>query len=73
MVISRRSELSVADQYRGLGVSVGRPARNGWLAILFHEQALHYTGFFVGPVLMVGALLARSHAAATWRTYAQAR
>lgn len=37
------------------------------LAILFGSRALHYTGFFVGAVLLVGAALVRAHAAATWR------
>jgi hypothetical protein len=46
--------------YRALGIIVA--AGPYLLAILFRERALHYTGFFVGPVLMVGALLARSHA-----------
>jgi hypothetical protein len=42
------------------------------LAVLVGERALHYTGFLVGPVLLVGAFFARAHAAATWRVY-QAR
>ena len=37
------------------------------LAVLFRERALHYTGFFVGVTLLVGAFAARSHARATWR------
>ena len=36
------------------------------LAVPFGEAALHYTGFFVGLTLLVGAVLARSHATATW-------
>ncbi len=36
------------------------------LAVLFHEKAMHYTGFFVGASLLVGAVMARSHARATW-------
>jgi hypothetical protein len=37
------------------------------LAVLCGEGALHYTGFFVGAALLVGALCARAHARATWR------
>ncbi|MGH7554558.1 MAG: DUF7010 family protein [Longimicrobiales bacterium] len=57
--------------YRFLGVviAVGPYV----LAILFRERALHYTGFFVGPVMLLGAFIARSHAAATWRAYQRAR
>lgn len=36
------------------------------LAVLFGERAMHYTGFFVGGALLVGASIARSHARATW-------
>ena len=36
------------------------------LAVLFGDRALHYTGFFVGPVLLAGAFAVRSHARATW-------
>jgi hypothetical protein len=42
------------------------------LAVLFGQRVLHYTGFFVGGVLLVGAFLVRSHAAATWREFGQA-
>jgi hypothetical protein len=30
------------------------------------KAAIHYTGFFVGAALLVGAFLARAHAKATW-------
>lgn len=36
------------------------------IAALFGEKSIHYTGFFVGATLLVGAFLARSHARATW-------
>jgi hypothetical protein len=36
------------------------------LAAVYREKALHYTGFFVGTSLLIGALLVRSHARATW-------
>lgn len=36
------------------------------LAVLFGERVLHYTGFFVGGALLVGAFAVRAHAAATW-------
>ena len=36
------------------------------LAVLFGQRVLHYTGFFVGGALLVGARFVRSHAAATW-------
>ncbi len=36
------------------------------LVVLFEEKALHYTGFFVGGTLLVGAFFLRSHAKATW-------
>ncbi len=42
------------------------------LAVLFDEKAMHYTGFFVGGALLVGALAARSHARATWLESGQA-
>ncbi len=35
------------------------------IAGMFGEEAIHYTGFFVGTVLLVGAFFARSHAKAT--------
>lgn len=41
------------------------------LAALFHEDAMHYTGFFVGGVLLVGAFMARSHARTTWNEWTQ--
>ncbi len=42
------------------------------LVVRFQEESLHYTGFFVGGVLFVGAFVARSHAKAVWasRTHA---
>lgn len=46
----------------GVVVAVGPFA----LAVLFRDKALHYTGFFVGACLLVGAFKARSHARATW-------
>lgn len=36
------------------------------LAVIFGQKALHYTGFFVGGALFVGAFAARSHARTTW-------
>ena len=36
------------------------------LVVLSEEKALHYTGFFVGGTLLVGAFLVRSHAKAIW-------
>jgi len=36
------------------------------LAVLFGAKAMHYTGFLVGPVLLVGAFAVRAHARATW-------
>jgi len=42
------------------------------LAVLFGESAIHYTGFFVGGALLVGAFIARSHAKATWLASGQA-
>jgi hypothetical protein len=42
------------------------------LAVLFGQSAMHYTGFFVGGVLLAGAFIARSHAKATWLASQQA-
>jgi hypothetical protein len=53
--------------YRFLGVVIA--VGPYILAILFRERALHYTGFFVGSVMMLGAFGARSYAAATWRAH----
>lgn len=36
------------------------------LAVFFRDDAMHYTGFFVGATLLFGAFMARSHAKATW-------
>ncbi len=36
------------------------------LIVFLGNKAMHYTGFFVGLTLLVGAFFARSHAAATW-------
>lgn len=36
------------------------------LAVLCGAKSLHYTGFFVGGALLIGAGVARSHARATW-------
>lgn len=36
------------------------------IGALFGEKSIHYTGFFVGATLLIGAFLARSHARATW-------
>jgi len=36
------------------------------LAALFDEQSMHYTGFFVGAVLLIGALSVRAHARRVW-------
>ena len=41
------------------------------LAVAFDEDALHYTGFFVGATLLAGAFAVRSHARATWLASAQ--
>lgn len=50
--------------YGVLGVAV---AGGSYLvAALFGEKAIHYTGFFVGATLLVGAFTARSHARSTW-------
>ncbi len=54
--------------FLGVVVSVGPFV----LAVLFRERALHYTGFFVGAALLVGALAVRSHARATWHESGQA-
>lgn len=48
--------------FLGIVVAVGPFA----LAVLFGEQATHYTGFFVGGALLIGAFMARVHARATW-------
>lgn len=50
--------------YAVLGVVVSGGAY--LIAGLFGEESIHYTGFFVGATLLVGAFLARSHARATW-------
>ncbi len=42
------------------------------LAVLFGARAMHYTGFFVGGALLVGAFAARRHARATWLESGQA-
>ncbi|MGH7426809.1 MAG: DUF7010 family protein [Gemmatimonadales bacterium] len=47
----------------GIVVSVGPYI----LVVLFREDAMHYTGFLVGGTLLVGAVIARAHASATWR------
>lgn len=39
------------------------------LAVLFGRKAMHYTGFFVGAVLLMGAMAVRAHARATWRSF----
>jgi hypothetical protein len=39
------------------------------LGAMVGEKVLHYTGFFVGAALLVGAVYARSHARATWLEY----
>jgi hypothetical protein len=36
------------------------------LAVVFEQRAMHYTGFFVGTALLIGASLARAHAGAVW-------
>lgn len=36
------------------------------LVLIVRERALHFTGFFVGAALLVGALCARAHAKSTW-------
>jgi hypothetical protein len=43
----------------GVLVSIGPWA----LAVLFGKDSLHYTGFFVGAVLLAGSFFARAHAA----------
>ena len=56
--------------YGVLGVAV---AGGSYLvAAVVGEQAIHYTGFFVGAILLVGAFVARSHAKATWLASQQA-
>ena len=37
------------------------------LALVAGREALHYTGFLVGPALLAGAVAVRAHARATWR------
>jgi hypothetical protein len=50
--------------YGVLGVAV---AGGSYLvAAVFGQRAIHYTGFFVGAVLLAGAAVARAHARATW-------
>ena len=36
------------------------------LVLFFDDGALHYTGFLVGTILLVGAYFVRSHAQRTW-------
>lgn len=48
--------------YLGVVVAVGPFC----LALIVGKAVLHYTGFFVGVALLVGAFAARSHAQATW-------
>jgi hypothetical protein len=36
------------------------------------ERVLHYTGFFVGGTLLVGAAIVRAHATRTWLASGQA-
>lgn len=50
--------------YGFLGVAVAGGAY--LVGALAGKEAIHYTGFFVGAILLVGAFLARSHARATW-------
>jgi hypothetical protein len=50
--------------YTILGIAVS--AGSFMLALFVGEAAMHYTGFFVGVVLLVGALLTRAYAKATW-------
>ncbi|MGQ0552832.1 MAG: DUF7010 family protein [Planctomycetota bacterium] len=47
----------------GVAVSLGAFA----LAVLAEDQALHYTGFLVSFLLLIGAVGVRAHAQATWR------
>jgi hypothetical protein len=54
--------------FLGVVVAVGPSV----LAVLVGQSALHYTGFFVGGALLVGAFIARSHARATWLAAKQA-
>jgi hypothetical protein len=42
------------------------------LAVVFGAGAMHYAGFFVGIALLVGAVVARSRARATWLQSGQA-
>ncbi len=42
------------------------------LAVLVGPSVVHYTGFFVGATLLIGAFLVRSHAAAIWLAARQA-
>lgn len=51
--------------YGFLGVAVA--GGSSLVGALAGEKAIHYTGFFVGATLLVGAFLARSHARATWQ------
>jgi hypothetical protein len=53
--------------YLGVVVAIGPLV----LAIIFGHKAMHYTGFFVGAALLVGALVARSHARGTWQRVGQ--
>jgi hypothetical protein len=48
--------------FLGVAVAVGPFV----LAVLTGPAALHYTGFWVGGALLVGAAAARAHARATW-------
>lgn len=50
--------------YGFLGVAVA--GGSYLIGALVGEKAIHYTGFFVGAILLVGAFLARSHARSTW-------
>ena len=43
------------------------------LAIVAGSKVLHYTGFLVGPALLAGAFVARSHAKATWLASGRSR
>lgn len=54
--------------YLGVVVAVGPFV----LAVLFGESSMHYTGFFVGVALLIGAFTARAHARATWLESGQA-
>lgn len=48
--------------YLGIITSLGSLA----IAIIFGMDALHYTGFFMGITLFIGALLAKRHAKNIW-------